>query len=304
LTLSAVLSGVALRVMRAAAGRRALQLALLVGGLFALGLLCGEQAHAADGVLSATPTSSVTAKTSGTPTVSTGPVRSLAKGSVGQVVSSRPADDRVVRPVVRHVVRSVDARVAQPVGRLVGTVTTGLAEAEAEVETKVPGLSELPDLSDLPGLSELPGAPGLPALPALPGQTLPAPVTSAPETGSSATPPATKEQRPEGRSAAAMPLTYGPRFAAGAVTADDGARTSAHKAAPAGQAPARHAPPGDPGGVFSGKSAVDNGSPRHGDVHAVTDSTRAPLPLMAGVAARTAADGTRDRYRDIPVFPG
>ena len=45
----------ALRVVRAAAGRRALDLALrvtlLAGGLIALGLLCGGRAHAAEGVL-------------------------------------------------------------------------------------------------------------------------------------------------------------------------------------------------------------------------------------------------------------
>lgn len=39
-----------MRVLRAAVGRRALQLVLLVGGLFMLGFLCGEQAHAADGI--------------------------------------------------------------------------------------------------------------------------------------------------------------------------------------------------------------------------------------------------------------
>ncbi|WP_328501908.1 hypothetical protein OG828_20075 [Streptomyces sp. NBC_00457] len=49
MTFSAALSGAALRVMRTAAGRRALELALLVCGLFALGLLYGEQAHATDG---------------------------------------------------------------------------------------------------------------------------------------------------------------------------------------------------------------------------------------------------------------
>ncbi|MFD7873183.1 hypothetical protein ACFV5G_03485 [Streptomyces sp. NPDC059766] len=45
----AVLSGAALRVVRTAAGRRALQGVLLAGGLFALGFLCGERAHAAQG---------------------------------------------------------------------------------------------------------------------------------------------------------------------------------------------------------------------------------------------------------------
>ncbi|WHM31218.1 hypothetical protein OH540_14635 [Streptomyces sp. BPPL-273] len=46
---SAASPGAALRVTRTAAGRRALHVALLVGGLFVLGLLCGERAHAADG---------------------------------------------------------------------------------------------------------------------------------------------------------------------------------------------------------------------------------------------------------------
>nr|WP_276621029.1 hypothetical protein [Streptomyces sp. CME 23] len=45
-------------MMRTAVARRALQVALLVGGLFALGFLCGEQAHAAEEtpVTSARPT--------------------------------------------------------------------------------------------------------------------------------------------------------------------------------------------------------------------------------------------------------
>ncbi|NED09037.1 hypothetical protein G3I55_46265, partial [Streptomyces sp. SID6648] len=39
----------ALRVLRTAAGRRALYGALLLGGLCVLGLLCGGRAQAADG---------------------------------------------------------------------------------------------------------------------------------------------------------------------------------------------------------------------------------------------------------------
>lgn len=38
------------RVLRAVVGRRALQVGLLVGGLFVLGFLCGGQAQAADGI--------------------------------------------------------------------------------------------------------------------------------------------------------------------------------------------------------------------------------------------------------------
>ncbi|MDF3301062.1 hypothetical protein [Streptomyces tropicalis] len=44
----AVLPAAALRVMRTAACRRAVHLGLLVGVLFTVGFLCGEQAHAAD----------------------------------------------------------------------------------------------------------------------------------------------------------------------------------------------------------------------------------------------------------------
>ncbi|MEU9956205.1 hypothetical protein [Streptomyces sp. NPDC050982] len=53
MALSAVLPDAALRVTRTVAGRRALLLALLVGGLVVLGFLCGEQARAADGVVPA-----------------------------------------------------------------------------------------------------------------------------------------------------------------------------------------------------------------------------------------------------------
>jgi hypothetical protein len=141
-----------------------------------------------------------------------------------------------------------DDRVVRPVGRLVGAVVTGPAEAEARLPSP-PESSEppsLPDVPDLPGLSELPGTPGLPVLPglpALPGQTLPAPVASTPQSGSPGTPTATNGQGTEGRSAAAMPLTYGPRFDVGAAVSGGAgvAHTPEHRAGPAGQAPVQHA---------------------------------------------------------------
>ncbi|MGW1614145.1 hypothetical protein ACWCQZ_32860 [Streptomyces sp. NPDC002285] len=58
MTWPATLPGAALRVLRTAAGWRALQLALLVGGVLAIGLLCGERAYAADGVSAGRATSS------------------------------------------------------------------------------------------------------------------------------------------------------------------------------------------------------------------------------------------------------
>ncbi|WP_329052965.1 hypothetical protein OG873_26525 [Streptomyces violaceus] len=50
MTSSAALSGVVVRMLRTAAGRRALQVALLMGGALVIGLLCGERAYAADRV--------------------------------------------------------------------------------------------------------------------------------------------------------------------------------------------------------------------------------------------------------------
>jgi hypothetical protein len=72
----------------------------------------------------------------------------------------------------------------------------------------------------------------------------------------------------------------------------------------AGQAPHRQAPPGDPTGALGDQSAVANGAPRHGDPHAVTPNHRAPLRLAPGACAVVTAAETRDRHRDIPVFPG
>ncbi len=60
--------------------------------------------------------------------------------------------------------------------------------------------------------------------------------------------------------------------------------------------------PGDPTGAPGGQAAVDSGTPRHGDPHAVvTPSHRAPLRLVPGAPAAVTAAETRDRYRDIPA---
>ncbi|MCZ0987409.1 hypothetical protein O1M54_20140 [Streptomyces diastatochromogenes] len=53
-----------------------------------------------------------------------------------------------------------------------------------------------------------------------------------------------------------------------------------------------------------GKQAADGTASRHGDAYAVTLDGRAPLRLLPGTAARVDAPGTRERHRDIPVFPG
>jgi hypothetical protein len=75
---------------------------------------------------------------------------------------------------------------------------------------------------------------------------------------------------------------------------------AAHAVAPA---PLQQAPGGEPDGVLGSRAAADGGSSRYGDPHALTPVHRAPLRLVPGAAARVDAAETRDRYRDIPVFP-
>ncbi|MGN5379894.1 hypothetical protein ACQ4WX_29690 [Streptomyces lasalocidi] len=82
------------------------------------------------------------------------------------------------------------------------------------------------------------------------------------------------------------------------------ARSSAHHGtADAVAGPGRPVPAGTPNGV-PGKQATDGTASRHADAYAVALGHRAPLRLVPGTAVRTDAPRTRERHRDIPVFPG
>jgi hypothetical protein len=332
LTWSAAFPGAAVRVLRAAVGRRALQVGLLVGGLFVLGFLCGEQAQAADGIgalpgkavgqlvkppadpmtrhtatpadtatPTVTPTSTDTAKGS-----SPQPVAPRLGGSLTDALTHQAEDDKVLRPVTEDVVGVVTDGVVRPVGDLVETVTTGLTETVGiPAGTTLPGRPTLPSFPESPSWPTLPTVPVLPTvpgLPGIPGSTLPAPVTSAPQPqpGDHA---ATKPADDEG--SAGQGAVYGPRFAGDGAVPEAAASPAAHRTTTStAHAPAHQAPSDNRGGALGGKSAVDNGSSRHGDAHAVTLENRAPLRLVPGAAASVDAAGTRDRHRDIPVFPG
>ncbi|MET7603025.1 hypothetical protein ABZS96_10895 [Streptomyces avermitilis] len=362
MTLPAALpfSGAALRVMRKAAGRRALHVVVLVGGLFALGFLCGEQAHAADG----TPTVSTTAETvsgtapgaaptevvrsakgtagqaertissvaaqgsKGASTPAARPVRpetmavpSASKGSSGTpsrasagtsaragadsvaavtkrapaVTKAAPAVTGTVQHVVRPVAVGLAGSVVRPAGGLVDTVADGLADVSSQVPvSSFPSPSSLPPLPSLPTLPEPPSLPGLPTSPV---QTLPAPA-SPQQPGGAAAHAGSAEQRETRES----PAAYGPPVVGASWAGGSEMSRAPHGVGPA-QAPAQQAP-GDPAGELGRQSAVDNGAPRHGDAQAVTLDHRAPLRLVPGATAVVTADGTRDRYRDIPEFPG
>ncbi len=332
---SAAPLGAALRVMRTAAGRRALrvalQLTLLVGGLFALGFLCGEQAHAAEGGPTATVAGLVPPSTPGkTPSASGSSVLAgvgaVVRSSVDTVVHpvrpSRPpgagpshtgpakpppaASDPLPLPLLHphpHLHR-------HPVKWLVDGLADGLVDGLAEVEAQLPQLGSLPALPVLPSLPCLPSLPTLPTIPSSPPSTVPAsggsvvqPSGAAQGTVSSGT--ATDRGTRETVHASAA-VAYGPRGGAG-VTGEGAARGAVgHVGGAVGQAPGHQAPGDDTGsgGALGNQPAVDNGGSRHVDVHAVSPDPRAPLRLVPGVAVRTDMTETKDRYRDIPVFPG
>ncbi|MFI2202360.1 hypothetical protein ACH47Z_16595 [Streptomyces sp. NPDC020192] len=292
----AALLGTTVRVLRTAAGRRALQLALLVGGLFALGFLCGEQAHAADGTVPVP--AKVTSVGSGVVAGVTGheeavrpvrpvrPVRAVSEG--GEQVVTTPV--RVVGEKAVTSVRDVVTAVSQSVSRSV-------SQAAGTTETR-PTAPSLP-LPDLGQAAELP-------VQVPPTVKEPAPRPQRP--GGPAARPSAPAQQKHARAEAGTPVTtpaplgsYGPDVT---PAPQNQVRTSAHhgSAATAG-APGRPAPTGDPDGVL-GKQAVDGGAPRHGDAHAVTFSARGAPRLVPGAAAHADAPRTRERHRDIPVFPG
>ncbi|TFV32800.1 hypothetical protein E4K10_25400 [Streptomyces sp. T1317-0309] len=155
----------------------------------------------------------------------------------------------------------------------------------------------LPDAPVQPSLPSLPQLPELPRPPGLPGLSTP-PCTRCPPRRPAA---AGRERAPErGRTAEERSA----RIPGGGRPGPGGAAAHhAHHAARPSQTPAQQAPGGDPGS-YGDQPAADGGVPRHGDAHAVAFGDRAPLPLMRGGTAVVTMDGTRDRHRDIPEFPG
>ncbi|MFF9766958.1 hypothetical protein ACIGXF_07815 [Streptomyces sp. NPDC053086] len=275
MTLPAALFGTAVRLLRTAAGRRALQLALLVGGLFVAGFLCGAQAHAAEG----TPVS---------------PVNSVA-GHEDAVRTVRTVTERIVIPV-RDVARTASSTVA-------------------ETRTKVPTLPAVPSAPAVPSppsppsvpLPELPGVSERLPVPASPAPPAPSTPESRPHRQDSTSPAAGKDDQARAETRTALPArpsatAYGPDLES--ATPQAPAHPATHHTTARGGAPEQHpAPTGDPDGVL-GKQAADGTASRHGDAHAVTPGGRAPVRLLPGTAARVDAPRTRERHRDIPLFPG
>ncbi|MGW4141354.1 hypothetical protein ACWELV_31905 [Streptomyces mirabilis] len=314
------LAGAALRMThmtRTVAGRRALRLALLVAGLFALGLLCGERAHAADGLVSTAPTAPTAPTSSSVRLVKPGaplPVAhsvahtvtrvtdTVTRADVTDTVTHADVTDTVaqvgdtvtrVTDTVRHVVPPAADSVVRPVGDLVETVTGALGQAPPKTLPSLPSLPSLPELPELPGPPSPPGA----------GGQVPSAGSGPQHSGAGAVPSSSRPVVRHGDAGTVGPTYYGPA-PLGTDTAGVAVRGEHRGVAPR-SGPDRQAPPGDPTGAPGGQAAVDSGTPRHGDPHAVvTPSHRAPLRLVPGAPEAVTAAGNRDRYRDIPLFPG
>ncbi|MFI1725768.1 hypothetical protein [Streptomyces sp. NPDC020489] len=318
MTWPATLPGAALRSLRTAAGRRALHLVLLVGGLCALGFLCGGQASAADGLptttvksgtVAAAPTKTKATSIKSAPALPAVPANStVPTGRRDTSLSAGPEND-----VVEDVVGAVDGAVLRPVGDLVETVTGELAQPHAEMPPlpSLPSLPapELPDAPDLPHAPELPDAPGLPELPGLPslpsGSELPGqtpPVTAAPASKSPVV--GTRAGDDSGKAAATATARFaGPRSVTASPAAGTATRSGGHPAVRGAHVPVPQAPGDDTDGQLGHRSVADGGSSRHGDAQAVSLNHRAAVRLVAGAADRAEAFETRDRYRDVPVSP-
>ncbi|MFD6194225.1 hypothetical protein [Streptomyces sp. NPDC060275] len=321
---SAVLPGAALRVLRTAAGRRALHVALLAGGLFLLGLLCGGRAQAADGATG--PSKDTVGRILDLPARAQA---GLDAGSVPDAVAVSGGRPGAVlpglRPVSEKAVRAVRDRVARPVGAAVETVTEEVEGAEAVLRTEVPPLRVLPGLS---GLSDLTDASGLADRSGLTDSSDPSGAVQGLSDGSgrssSAVPDPRAEPAPavadasggeaapsddttgsravEGAGSPVRVVGYGPEADAAAAPAPP-ARTHPAGTAHTEYPPARPAPTGDPDGALGTASGADQGTPRHGEARAVTPLHRITFRLVPGIAERAHAAGVREAYRAIPVSP-
>ncbi|MEU8688070.1 hypothetical protein [Streptomyces sp. NPDC048665] len=308
MTFSAALLGTTVRVLRTAAGRRTLQLTLLVGGLFALGFLFGEQAHAADGTPAGGAATSLTSTTSATSAASAASVTSvlpLTPSDSGAAVQSHPARTTGEKTVTSAQDMQDEQGVLSPV---TGTVSTVVRTVGGATERVVPAPLPLPDLGHVP---DVPDGVGVPvSAPSRQGQGEGTASRPASPVGTPA-PAHPRHARTDAGAAApagsAPFASYGPESAPGSPCAALSARSSVHHGAAGSNgsvaAPGRPAPAGTPNGVL-GKQVTEGTASRHADVHVVTLGHRAPLWLVPGTAVRTDMPRTRERHRDIPVFPG
>ena len=179
----------------------------------------------------------------------------------------------------------------------------------------------------------------LPVLAAVEGPLPPLPVLPAPPSGADATNPSRVESaapprgaRVEWPGAAGAVRGARPEAVAGGAAAPNGSPAAVPAAAPtvpatygpvpagvrsgnavakprpdgagAGRAGARRPHPSGESGDAGGRSALDDTAQRHAPVPAVAPDRGTIRRLGRGVPAATTTGATRDRNRDVPLFPG
>ncbi|WP_393060002.1 hypothetical protein [Streptomyces sp. LN549] len=286
------------RLRRGAAGRRALQVVLFLGGLLALGLLFGTRAQAdqqPDQQLVQHPEQQLLQQPAQQqPHQPHQPVRQLrdaAADAVAPAASTPPAPPvREVSPVRealpvgevpsgRVTVRQLTRPVGQVVEKTVGAAVTGLRD----ITVALPGERPLP-------IPSLPSAPEAPAA----SQAGPAPVSDAPDRGAPGFPAA-----PRPVTASVSLITPAPAV----FPASSGPAAAPHREAAADHRPAPRGPFGPDGG--QGRSVpAEVHPPRGGDQHAVPFADGTCFGLVRGAGLPATGAPVRDRSGEILEFPG
>ncbi|MFK4144288.1 hypothetical protein [Streptomyces sp. NPDC004065] len=325
MSLPAALTVAASRMVRTAAGRRALHLGLLVAALCALGFLCGGRAHAAEtapGAASAGAPVAPSAAGGPTSTPSDSPERTRPTGAAAGVVhaarglltapdarrahrdgpsspgrlphgASRPAATRsplgrVLAPVTGSVAGAVTERVIEPVVEPVERLVDGVAGDVAGGTVRLPPVASLPGLPG-GGRSDAP-VQSVPRVPGLPG----------PAARPGDTPPAPATRAPQPHPAGGTAGT------AGTASGGQDAAAHSHDIHRAGNANAL-APRPTPG-----NTAAAHGVPRaEGDAHPTRQAPYAPAHQAPPgdpnglLSDHSAADPGTPRHSDThAVTPG
>ncbi|CAM5640929.1 hypothetical protein SVIOM342S_08516 [Streptomyces violaceorubidus] len=169
----------------------------------------------------------------------------------------------------------------------------------------VPDPADVPDLTDVPGLTDV--LPGLTDPSDLTGRSPSAvphpraePAPTEADASRTADPSEAADARvAEGAASPARVVGYGPGPGAGPAPAAH-TRTQRAGTAPAEYAPAHPAPTGDPDGALGTASGADQGTPRHGDTHAVAPQHRLTFRLVPGAPERADAAGVRGHTGTSP----
>ncbi|MFE9860251.1 hypothetical protein [Streptomyces sp. NPDC005780] len=296
------------RPRRGAAGRRALQVALFLGGLLALGLLFGARAQA-DQQPDLRPERQTVQGLLQQPVKDQRPVKDQQPVQEQQPVEEHQSVRTVTEPAAptaaqaahavapeaappaptpRDVARSVLSPVTDPVQDTVRQVTQPVGAAvERTVGTAVSGLRDLTVVLPAPAERPLP-VPSLPVTPE-PSQTGPAPVSDAPA-----------------GDARALPDAPRPGNVTGTGVARDGTAPAAapHREAAADHRPAPRGPFGPDGGQQGHSASAEIHPPRGGDQHAVPSADGTSFGLVRGAGLPATAAPVRDRSGDILEFPG